>query len=137
MTKIYSRVQPDLLLHIIHRRTDFSSDRNDLVEPENFLQCAALNLNRGRSFKAHKHVLKDTLPRKVWAQESWVVIYGSVRCILYDIDDTIIVSPVLQAGDCSITLMGGHNYEAITECKVLEFKSGPYYGQEHDKEFIG
>lgn len=135
MTKIYSRVQPDMLLHIIHRCTDFSSDRNDLVEPENFLQCAALNLNRGRSFKAHKHIIKSG--GATISQEAWVVIYGSVRCILYDIDDTIIVSPVLQAGDCSITLRGAHNYEAITECKVLEFKSGPYYGQEQDKEFIG
>lgn len=134
MTKIFSRVQPDLLLHIIHRRTDFDSERNDLVEPGNFLQCAAMKLPEGRTFKAHYHITKDvteTLP-----QESWVVISGSVRCMLYDIDNTLIASPVLQDGDCSITLRGGHNYEVIQDARVLEFKSGPYTGQENDKRFI-
>lgn len=136
MIKIFSRVDPSLLLHIIHRRTDFEQERNDLVESENFLQCAAMMLQKGKTFKAHSHVLKDELPHEVWAQEGWVIISGSVRCILYDIDNTIIDCPVLQAGDCSITLMGGHNYKVLQESRVLEFKSGPYYGQEKDKTFI-
>lgn len=134
MTKIFSRVDPLLLLHIIHRRTDFDNERNDIIQPDNSLQLAAMKLPEGKTFKPHYHIPKEvseSLP-----QESWVCISGSVRCILYDIDNTIIACPVLMFGDCSITLAGGHSYEVLQESRVLEFKSGPYYGQEQDKIFI-
>jgi len=37
----------------------------------------------------------------------------------------------------SITLYGGHTYEIMEDdTLVLEFKSGPYYGQKLDKEFM-
>lgn len=136
MTKIYSKIDPYILLHIIHRKDDFKEERNDLVEPDNFLQCAALNMSDGKTFKPHEHLCQEVLPREQWAQESWVVLSGSVRAILYDIDQKIIAMPILNAGDCSITLIGGHTYEVIKAAKVLEFKSGPYYGQEKDKVFI-
>ena len=44
---------------------------------------------------------------------------------------------ILKDGDCSITLYGGHTYEALEEgTLVYEFKTGPYEGQELDKRFI-
>ena len=71
------------------------------------------------------------------AQESWVVIKGSVKAILYDLDDTIIAEELLEPGDISITLRGGHNYYCMTDdTLVYEYKTGPYYGQEKDKQFI-
>jgi hypothetical protein len=71
------------------------------------------------------------------AQESWVVIKGRVKCILYDLDDSVIAEPILSPGDCSITLKGGHNYESLEEdTLVYEYKTGPYYGQQFDKTFI-
>src|SRR5437868_6005468 len=119
MERFYSKVLPDALLHIIHRRKDFEQQRNDLITPDNFLQCAAMLLPAGKTFKPHFHIGKeitDTLP-----QESWVVISGSVRCILYDIDGTILACPVLMPGDCSITLAGGHNYEVLQhDSKIYE-----------------
>jgi hypothetical protein len=36
---------------------------------------------------------------------------GSVKCIFYDIDDTEIATPILEAGDASFTLYGGHTYK--------------------------
>ena len=56
---------------------------------------------------------------------------------MYDIDNTIIREEILNAGDCSMTLRGGHNYIALEEDTIVyEYKSGPYYGQVLDKEFI-
>lgn len=134
MTKIYSRIRPDMLLHIIHRRTDFDSERNDIIQPDNSLQLAAMKLPEGKTFKPHYHIPKEI--NEMLPQESWVVISGSVRCILYDIDNTILSCPVLMPGDCSITLVGGHSYEVLQESRVLEFKSGPYTGVVNDKVYI-
>jgi hypothetical protein len=73
----------------------------------------------------------------VIAQESWIVIQGSVKCIFYDIDDTIIAEPILNVGDASFTLEGGHNYYILEDnTLVYEYKTGPYEGQKLDKTFI-
>tara|TARA_A100001515_G_C4568926_1_gene209062 strand:- start:885 stop:1298 length:414 start_codon:yes stop_codon:yes gene_type:complete len=135
MEKIYSKVKPDKLLHIINRFSDIDG-RTDIVPKENFLQCASLNMNKGDTFKPHKHVWKDGKD-KVIAQESWVVIKGKVKCIFYDIDNTILETPILNQGDASFTLFGGHTYETLeNDTIVYEYKTGPYEGQKLDKEFL-
>lgn len=138
MEKIYSKVDPTLLLHIIVRLDEEFNQpgRIDLVPPEEFIQCSALTMDAEKTFRPHKHKVHAGV-REVKAQESWVVLRGSVRCILYDIDDTVIEEPVLYAGDASFTLHGGHNYFILEDdTKVLEYKTGPYLGQYFDKEFL-
>lgn len=136
MEKIYSKKDPSKLLHIIIREEDFEIGRTNVVPDDNFIQCALLNLEAGTTFKAHKHLWKENKASTI-AQESWIVIKGSVKCTFYDIDDTVLCEPVLYAGDASFTLFGGHNYEILeTNSKILEYKTGPYLGQELDKEFI-
>jgi hypothetical protein len=136
MEKIYSKIEPNKLLHIIVRKDDMKSGRMDIVPEDNFIQCSILNLDEGKTFKPHKHIWKER-KRNVIAQESWIVIEGSVKCTFYDIDNTIIAEPILYMGDASFTLEGGHNY-LILEDKTLvyEYKTGPYEGQSLDKTFI-
>ncbi len=136
MIKIYSRVKPELLLHCVHQYNEFELKRNDLISADNFIQCSALLLNQGDTFNPHKHIWKH-LNTDVIAQESWVVISGEVIVTFYDIDDTILQKVVLQRGDASFTLAGGHTYYAMTDnTKVYEMKTGPYTGQVNDKIFI-
>lgn len=136
MEKIYSKVNPDKLLHIVVRKDDMVSGRTEVVSEEHFIQCALLNMEKDKTFKPHKHIWKNRT-RDVIAQESWVVIQGKVRCTFFDIDDNIIEEPILNSGDASFTLEGGHTY-TILEDKTLvyEYKTGPYEGQSLDKEFI-
>jgi hypothetical protein len=110
--------------------------REDIVSEENFIQCSMLNLNSGKTFRPHKHIWKERT-RNVIAQESWIVVQGSVKCIFYDLDDTIIAEPILNVGDCSFTLEGGHNYLILEDnTLVYEYKTGPYEGVELDKTFL-
>lgn len=140
MKKIYSKVEPNLVLHIIYRLEDFDNIdgfREEIVEPDNFIQCAALNMSEGKTFKPHKHIVKEVTDYDRVAQESWVVLEGSVRCTFYDVDDTIIAEPILMRGDASFTLHGGHTYTILEDdSRILEFKTGKYTGQENDKIFI-
>jgi len=134
--KIYSKIKPHKLLHMIVRSKDIDG-RIDLVPEENFIQCAALKMEKGKTFPAHKHITKDRHYSHQIAQESWVVIQGKVKCKFYDTDDTLIAEPELGAGDASFTLYGGHTYEILEDnTLVYEYKTGPYEGQELDKEFL-
>jgi len=134
MEKIYSKIEPTKLLHLINRLQEIDG-RTDVVPEEEFLQLATLKLKKGQTFKPHKHI---TLVKETnIAQESWVVIKGSVKCIFYDLDDSIISEPILYPGDCSMTFRGGHNYLILEEDTIVyEFKTGPYLGQELDKVFL-
>jgi cupin fold WbuC family metalloprotein len=136
MEKIYSKVDPDKLLHIIVRKEDLVPGRIEVVPENHFIQCALLNMEKNKTFKPHKHIWKKRT-RKVIAQESWIVIQGSVKCLFYDINNQIISTPILYPGDASFTLEGGHTYEVLEDnTLVYEYKTGPYEGQELDKEFI-
>jgi len=134
MIQIFSKVD-GRLLHQIQRLNDIKNGRKDLSDPKEFLQMSTLKLKKDTTFKPHKHIWHDIKPTAI-AQESWVVIKGSVRCIFYDLDDTIIDEIILNPGDCSITYFGGHNYYIEEDCIVLEIKTGPYFGVELDKKHI-
>ena len=134
--KIYSKVETDKLLHIVCRPSELSEVRSDIVDEDQYLQLAILKFNEGRTFKPHKHIYK-TVPKSAIAQESWVVMSGRVEATFYDLDDTVVEKRILATGDLSITLFGGHNYLILEDnTLVLEYKTGPYYGQASDKECI-
>jgi len=135
MKQIYSKIEPGLLLHQVFRYNQISKLREDIVPENEFLQLAILKMQRGKTFKPHKHIIKEKVTNI--AQESWVVIKGSVKCFFYDIDDTIIEEIILKENDLSMTFRGGHNYEILeNDTVVYEFKTGPYLGIEFDKKFI-
>jgi cupin fold WbuC family metalloprotein len=136
MEKIYSKIDPSKLLHLIVRKEEITPGRQDIVPEENFIQCSILNMEKGKTFRPHKHIWKERT-RNVIAQESWIVIQGSVKCIFYDIDNNIIAEPILYPGDASFTLEGGHNYLILEDnTLVYEYKTGPYEGQALDKTFL-
>jgi hypothetical protein len=136
MEYIYSKVKFGLLLHIIFRKEDRKKGREDLVPAENFIQCSFLGMDKGKTFQPHKHIFKKQCT-EVIAQESWLVLEGSVQCTFYDIDNSILCEPILEKGDVSFTLQGGHNYTILEEdTEVFEYKTGPYQGQALDKEFL-
>ena len=133
---IYSKIEPTQILHIINRKGDIQQGRTDLVDIDEFIQCSSLSQRKGKTFNPHRHIPQQRFEQNYIPQESWVVISGLVKVILYDLDNTILHEDVLEPGDCSITLNGGHNYLFLQDSVVYEFKTGPYLGQENDKIFI-
>ena len=145
MEKIYSKIEPETLLHIVYRLDEIATvpegsepnkfHRTNIAPDSEFLQLASLNMPKGHTFKAHKHIVLEKTTNI--AQESWLVIRGSVKCIFYDLDDAIIAEPVLLPGDLSMTFRGGHNYLIMEDGTVVyEYKTGPYFGIEMDKVFL-
>ena len=134
--KIYSIIEPKKLLHLINRIENITN-RTDLCPDEEFMQCATLKLEKNKTFRAHKHIKKSRTFNNHIAQESWVVIKGSVEVYFYDLDDSLIETYILNPGDASFTFRGGHNYKILEEETIVyEYKTGPYEGQKIDKEFL-
>lgn len=140
MHKIFSRVDTNLLLHVVYELQDLKSQsdtRIDLSDFDEFLQVSTLKLEEGMKFRAHKHLHKKTDFDSFVAQESWVVITGVVTVSYFDIDDTILLEKEIGPGGLSLTFRGGHAYRIEKgDSLVIEFKSGPYRGQLADKMFI-
>ncbi len=136
MKKIYSRKEKGKLLHIINRISEIT-ERTNICTDEQFIQLATMRLNKGKTFSPHKHIWKEQKSNRTIAQESWVVIQGSVCVHLYDLDEKHICDEIIEKGDCSITFEGGHTYTILeNDTVVYEYKTGPYYGQKNDKIFI-
>lgn len=135
MIRIFSKTEPNKLLHIIFKSTE-GVGREQLVDSGEYLQIASLNLKKGETFLAHKHLWKSLPNNNSIAQESWVVLKGKIEVTFYDTNGFLLQSEILGAGDVSITLYGGHSYKILEDSIAFEFKSGPYLGKDLDKELI-
>ena len=135
MKKIYSKINPNILLSIVNRLEDINDKRKDLIPESEYLQVACFEMNEGKTFKAHKHLEQEKTTKIT--QESFVIVQGKIKAIIYDLDDTVVAEPILNAGDCIITLYGGHNYLGLEEGTIIyEHKTGPYNGVAKDKTYI-
>lgn len=139
-----SILDPDTgeLLHVIVSPTRESGSssilrRLDFSDPSEFLQGAFIQIPSNHSFTPHIHNERQRTLLNLRAQETWVVMSGSVEVDYYSEAGEFIKSKVLEEGDVSITFRGGHGYRTKNlSARVFEFKSGPYEGQEIDKRFI-
>ena len=137
MHKIYSKTNNNKLLHIVNWLQSSENERHDIAPDDQFLQVATIASDKGKSYRAHKHIWKTPAYPQTIAQESWIVVRGSVKVYFYDTDDTLLESHVIKQGDCSVTFEGGHSYEILEDnTLVYEYKTGPYYGQTLDKVFL-
>ena len=116
MKKIFSKVEEGLLMHTINRYDEIAEKRTDLSPEEEFLQVSVFRLNEGRTFRAHQHIECNKVANIT--QESWVVVKGSVKVFLYDVDQTLLAEETLGQGDCTISFRGGHNYLCLEDDTV-------------------
>lgn len=133
MKSVHSKIEPNTLIATIMRSGDISEYRTDLSPSEEFLQGCARKIDKSVKVPAHKHI--KTLRETTITQESWVIHKGSVRVAYYDIDDSFLLETDLHEGDCAILYRGGHSLEVLENNTVFyEFKNGPYFGVDVDKE---
>lgn len=135
MKRIYSKLESGRLLHFIEKPDNYGP-REDLIDQQEILQLSSMAVSKGTSFRAHRHIPKTVNLSQITAQESWVIISGKVLVTYFDLDDSVLESVLLEEGDVSVTLAGGHGYDIVEDSRILEFKTGPYLGQLLDKVFI-
>lgn len=135
MLKLYDKTDILKPLHILFRKSEIVETRTDISREDEYLQVSAYSPSKGTAYRPHIH-LPITRTTEI-TQECWIVISGSVKVTYYDKNKNIIHTDTLGPGDCTITFRGGHTYEILEDDTVVyEIKTGPYFGQTVDKEFI-
>lgn len=109
-----------------------ASERVNLSDDNEILQGSCKRLSPGCDFTAHIHL--PVMRTTQGTQESWVVVKGCVRVILYDVDESVLYTLLLNAGDCLLTFRGGHSMTILEDTLLYEFKNGPYFGHAQDKK---
>lgn len=80
----------------------------------------------GHIIHPHEH---NEVPREVMhTQETLFIREGRVRVDLYRDDRTLLARRELGAGDVILLSTGGHGFEVLEECSIIEVKQGPYAG---------
>ena len=105
---------------------------NFITSQDNPLQLGILKHQQGVRIKPHVH---RNIPRTInEVQEVLHIEYGELETEFYDDRGRKLGSIVLYPGDTILLVSGGHSFNVLRDCKILEVKQGPYYGVGEDKE---
>lgn len=111
--------------------TRFPQGITFLTSKEQPQQVGVMRHPKGTKIPAHKHIpYTRTVER---THEVIIVKSGVVDLHLYDSNWTFIKTCRLLKDDIAILVAGGHGFNVIDECQMIEVKQGPYI-QEKDKE---
>lgn len=104
-------------------------------EPSFPLQCSKMVYEKGKTFKAHKHILNPRIIKRT--QEAFVVIKGRIGVGILSEDKEPIGDFELGPGDMILIYKGYHAIKVLEDCVVYEIKSGQYDGYlSEEKEFL-
>jgi hypothetical protein len=118
-------------------RADYTVEKTDFFSnPEYSQQVGIIKYPQGGEIKPHFH--NELLRQVVFTQEVLIIRRGSVKVGIYDSARQWIDDVILAKGDAIFLIAGGHGFEMIEDCEMLEIKQGPYSGVNNDKtQFAG
>ncbi len=132
MKKIYSKVNPKLLILTLFKINDLKNDRINLSPDNEIIQASCQKLKKGFEVAPHKHINKVRNTNET--QEAWIVLRGKIEGEFFDLDDKSIFKCELCFGDCIVVYRGGQRLKVLEDNTIFyEFKNGPYFGAHEDK----
>lgn len=121
-----------LLAIIVRAQVTTEKKYNFLTDQQNALQLGISSYAGGERIVSHAHLQTEvTVPS---GQEFILVKSGKLRVLLYDerTREQLSVQD-LAAGDAILLIAGGHGFEVLEACQIMEVKQGPYLSKEKDK----
>jgi len=68
-------------------------------------------------------------------QEFLYLEKGRVKAKIFTSDFKLVEEVMLEPGDFMLHVGGGHGFEVLKKCRLIEIKQGPYPGPEHVKKY--
>lgn len=96
-------------------------------------QCGLMEHQKGHTIRAHSHAPKTYDIHSM--SEFLYVERGKVRATIYDEGWNILATETLATGDALLLLAGGHGFEVLESCRMIEVKQGPYPGEKKAKVY--
>lgn len=120
-------IHENKLLSIIIRR-NFEKDGIEFFTPDDFSQqLAYMKRPKGHVIPPHIH---NAVTREVqYTKEVLLIKKGKLRVDFYDDDRNYLESTILESGDVILLAYGGHGFEMLETCEIIEVKQGPYAGE--------
>ncbi len=123
--------QGNLLAMVLH--AGYEREGVNFITPDdNPIQVGILKHKQGTKIKPHVHKSSPKIIQEV--QEVLHIEDGELEAGFYNEKGEKIKSITLKCGDTVLLLSGGHGFDVLKDCKIIEVKQGPYYGPEEDKE---
>lgn len=121
------------LLALVVRR-EFRREGIEFFTPPEFSQqLGYMNRPAGHVIPPHVH---NPVAREVqYTHEVLFIRSGRVRVDLYDDERRYVRSLELAAGDVILLAAGGHGFEILEACEMIEVKQGPHVGEADKTRF--
>jgi len=116
----------NLELAVIIRATYQSEGIEFFTPPTYSQQLGYMHHPKGHIIQAHIH---NEVKREVsYTKEVLFLKSGRVRVDFYDEEQEYLNSILLNQGDVILLAYGGHGFEVLEDCEMIEVKQGPYAG---------
>jgi hypothetical protein len=83
-------------------------------------------MSRPEGYVVTPHIHLPAKREVVYTQEVLFIRKGSLIVDFYDEYETYLQSRKLAEGDCILLARGGHGFEMLEDCEIIEVKQGPY-----------
>lgn len=112
---------------LVFRKSHRPSGVNFMTPDDYTLQLGFIGHPAGRHIRDHVH--NPHIHYKVdTTQEFLYVESGKIRATIYDYGWNFITDVILVAGDVILQVSGGHGFEVLEPCYLIEVKQGPFPG---------
>jgi hypothetical protein len=116
-------------------RSDFHRPGVHFFTPDDFSQqLGYMSHPAGHCILPHVH--KDIRRDVRGTQEVLFIRKGRLRVDFYDDARVRTTSRTLAAGDVILLVTGGHGFEILDACEMIEVKPGPYAEGEDKERFV-
>jgi mannose-6-phosphate isomerase-like protein (cupin superfamily) len=115
-------------------RSGFRRDGIEFFTPAEYSQQLAY-MKRPAGYVIAPHVHNPVTREVQYTREVLFIKSGRVRVDLYDDERRFVQSAELGAGDVILLASGGHGFEMLDECEMIEVKQGPHVGEADKTRF--
>jgi len=122
------------VLYALVIRSNFKKDGIEFFTPNHFSQqLGYMNHKKGHKIEPHVHL--QVLKQTTFTQEVLFIKSGKIRVDFYTQEMQYFVSEILNQGDVILLANGGHGFEILEPCEMIEVKQGPYNADVDKKRF--
>lgn len=112
----------------------FQAEGIHFFTPDDFSQQLAY-MRRPTGYVVQPHVHNPVKREVEYTKEVLFIRSGRLRMDLYDDCQNYLESRILSAGDVVLLVRGGHGFEMLEDCEIIEVKQGPYAGDKDKTRF--
>ena len=120
------------VIAIIFKKNSRGKGSIFLTPREYTLQLGLIQHSGGTVLRDHRHnpEIKYNVDT---TQEFLYIEKGKVKVKLFDDNWNLVGEEILTAGDFMLHVSGGHGFEVLEKCRMIEVKQGPYPGEKMAK----